>query len=109
MTPNGKLDKQALPAPIEANLLADRAQAVVQNQDDSVDAKLSALVASLLGQPSVNVDDNFFMLGGHSMLAAQLVARIGDLFGVKLSLRQLFNAPTVAALSKEIANQLRDA
>ena len=61
------------------------------------------MVAALLEQPSVEPDENFFMIGGHSMLGVQLVARIRDMFGVKLTLRQLFNAPTVAALSAEVA------
>ena len=56
----------------------------------------------LLGQPSVNGSDNFFMLGGHSMLGVQLVAKIRDTFGVKLGLRQLFGAPTINALCAEI-------
>ena len=60
------------------------------------------MVASLLGQSSIARDDNFFMAGGHSMLGVQLVARIRDTFGVKLTLRQLFSAPTVAALSLEV-------
>ena len=51
---------------------------------DALQQKVGTLVASLLGQPSVASDDNFFLLGGHSMLAAQLVAQIDDLFGVKL-------------------------
>jgi hypothetical protein len=60
------------------------------------------MVASLLGRPSVGRDENIFLIGGHSMLGVQLVARIRDTFGVKLSLRQLFSAPTVAALSAEV-------
>ncbi len=61
------------------------------------------MVALLLGQPTVAREDDFFMVGGHSMLGAQLVARIRDAFGVKLTLRQLFSAPTVASLSAEVA------
>jgi amino acid adenylation domain-containing protein len=111
---NGKLDKVALPAPSAANLLPNRAPADVgggQNgvphSDEQLNEKtllpqIGALVASLLGQPSVAADDNFFMIGGHSMLGVQLVARIRDQFGVKLTLRQLFSAPTVAALSSEV-------
>jgi hypothetical protein len=60
-------------------------------------------VASLLGRDSVGPEENFFLAGGHSMLGAQLVARVMDLFGVRLTLRQLFQAPTVAALSVLVA------
>jgi amino acid adenylation domain-containing protein len=111
---NGKLDKSALPAPTAANLLPNRVPADAETQHNGaaqadgnldknkVSRQIGALVASLLGQPSVAADDNFFMIGGHSMLGVQLVARIRDLFGVKLTLRQLFSAPTVAALSHEV-------
>ena len=111
---NGKLDKAALPAPSAANLLPNRAPAGAESRqigvphshepldEKAVLPQIGALVASLLGQPSVAADDNFFMIGGHSMLGVQLVARIRDLFGVKLTLRQLFSAPTVAALSSEV-------
>jgi acyl carrier protein len=103
MTPNGKLDKAALPEPAAENLLPSGAPADLGvGPGDGLQQKLAALVASLVGQPSVAAEDNFFMIGGHSMLAVQLVARIHDLFGVKLTLRQLFNAPTVAALSVEV-------
>jgi acyl carrier protein len=71
-----------------------------------VQAAIAALVASLLGQPSVAPEDNFFMIGGHSMLGVQLVARIKTEFGVKLTLRQLFSAATVAALSAEVERLL---
>src|SRR5262249_4606781 len=71
-----------------------------------VQGKVAALVASLLNLPSIDPEANFFLLGGHSMLGAQLVARIKDLFGVKLALRQLFTAPTIAALSAEVGRQM---
>ncbi|HWE01222.1 MAG TPA: non-ribosomal peptide synthetase [Tepidisphaeraceae bacterium] len=110
MTANGKLDKTALPAPDADNLLPGAtpvvaAPAMIEGPDSklAVESKIAAVVASLLGQPSVRRDDNFFMIGGHSMLGVQLVARIRDAFGVKLTLRQLFTAPTVAALSAEVA------
>ena len=64
--------------------------------------RIAAMVAALLEQPTVEPEENFFMIGGHSMLGVQLVARIRDMFGVKLTLRQLFNAPTVAALAAEV-------
>jgi amino acid adenylation domain-containing protein len=114
LTANGKLDKAALPAPSAENLLPNRAaigaecpqtrapQANGKLGDDKVLLQIGALVASLLGQPAVAADDNFFMIGGHSMLGVQLVAHLRDMFGVKLTLRQLFGAPTVAALSSEV-------
>ncbi len=102
-TANGKLDRGALPIPSAQNTLAHcPAQVPSIAGADGVQAKLATLVASLLGQPSVGMEDNFFMIGGHSMLGVQLVARIKSEFGVKLTLRQLFSAPTVAALAVEV-------
>lgn len=101
---NGKLDKSALPAPGVDDLLPDSvAVNDAPSEGNGLQQQMSALVASLLGRPSIEAEDNFFMLGGHSMLGVQLVARIRDVFGVKLTLRQLFTAPTVAGLSTEVA------
>jgi acyl carrier protein len=113
MTAHGKLDKAALPASSTDNLLANRV-AVAPVATPKVptqpgvpvvgpeQSQISAMVASLLGQPMVSSDENFFMIGGHSMLGVQLVAQIREMFGVKLTLLQLFSAPTVAALSAEV-------
>jgi acyl-CoA synthetase (AMP-forming)/AMP-acid ligase II/aryl carrier-like protein len=122
LTPNGKLDKSALPQPSAANLLpigatdnspamnpsSAAASSAAAPRADGADLqeRIAGMVASLLGQPSVAPQDNFFMIGGHSMFGVQLVARIRDTFGVKLTLRQLFGAPTVAALSAQIAGLL---
>ena len=104
MTANGKVDSSALPPPCVDNLLPDHVAAnEAPRERNGLQQQISALVASLLGRPSIDADDNFFMLGGHSMLGVQLVARIRDDFGVKLTLRQLFTAPTVADLSTEVA------
>ena len=102
LTTNGKLDKSALPAPDATNQLATAVIAPAATSN-GIEPRIAGLVASLLGQPTVASEDNFFMLGGHSMLGVQLVARIRDTFGVKLTLRQLFGAPTVAALAKEVS------
>ena len=109
----GCFDKSALPAPAADNVLPNRHPevgdaATAGSNGDGYQEKIAALVASLLGQPSVDPRENFFMLGGHSMLGVQLVARIRDLFGVRLTLRQLFTAPTVAALSAEVARLGQD-
>jgi acyl-CoA synthetase (AMP-forming)/AMP-acid ligase II len=103
MTANGKLDRAALPVPDAANLLADRTVAAPAATANGFEQQLGALVASLLGRPAIGVQENFFMIGGHSMFGVQLVARIHDVFGVKLTLLQLFNAPTITALSAEVA------
>lgn len=101
---SGKPNPSALPDPDEANILANSAAATNgQFNSSAVQQRVSALVAGMLGRPSIEPDANFFMVGGHSMLGVELVARIRDTFGVKLTLRQLFKAPTVAALSAEVA------
>ena len=59
-------------------------------------------MGGLLELEEIDPEDNFFMLGGHSLLGAQVIARLRETFGVELSLRNLFQAPTVAALSAEV-------
>jgi amino acid adenylation domain-containing protein len=113
LTANGKLDAAALPAPDPKNVLAKSAGGSKTASDNSAASsgavngndlqdRIGAIVAELLGQPSVCTSDNFFMIGGHSMLGVQLVARIRDAFSVKLTLRQLFGSPTVSALAAEV-------
>lgn len=102
VTLNGKLDEAALPAPSADNLLPGQLVAETAGPDGSVEHRISVAVAHLLSVPSVDVRDNIFFLGGHSMLAMQLVARIKQEFGVKLTLRQLFEEPTVAAIAAAV-------
>ncbi len=99
LTPNGKLDQATLPAPHQANILRD---GTVVAPATPTEERVARIIASLLQMEEVGVDENFFMLGGHSMLGAQLVMRIADSFGVDLSLRALFDAPTIRLLSAEI-------
>jgi amino acid adenylation domain-containing protein len=115
VTPNGKVDRAALPAPDSNNLLqggdlpagpranGSPADSEASAPPDGFQAQISAMIASMLGLQSIGPNDNFFMIGGHSMLGMELVARIRETFGVRLTLRQLFTAPTVAALSAEVA------
>jgi aryl carrier-like protein len=101
-TPNGKLDRAALPRPTVAETPA--APPAGESTAD-VQAWLGELIAGLLNLPEVGVDDNIFLLGGHSMLAMQVVSRIRQRYGVKLSLRQLFRGPTVSAIAAVVAQQ----
>jgi acyl carrier protein len=95
-TPNGKVDRAALPAP-EAGRAAVAAPFVAPRSP--VEAALSAVWAEVLSAPQVGVLDDFFELGGHSILAVRLVARLEETFQVRIGLRTLFDAPTVAGLA----------
>jgi len=93
LTPNGKVDHGALPEPPRRGPGAP---------DRSVEDRVLDIVRSLLKIDRVGRDDNFVLLGAHSLVGAQLIARIQDVFGVRLTLRNLFQAPTVAALAAAI-------
>ncbi len=99
LTPNGKVDRAVLPAPDEMNTLRDDPTAAPST---SLEKQLAAMVAPLLGLEQVGIDDNFFMIGGHSLLGTQVIMRVGETFGVDLSLRTLFEAPTTRQLSAVI-------
>jgi len=99
LTTNGKIDRAALPAPDAGNTLHDGEVVAPRSE---VETELAAILSVLLGVEEVSVQDNFFLLGGHSLLGTQLIVRVRDVFGVELSLRTLFDAPTIADLATEI-------
>ena len=96
---NGKIDRRALPAPDRTRPELDKA---FQTPRTPTEGHLAEIWAQLLGIERVGIHDNFFDLGGHSLLATQLVSRVRETFQVEISLRRLFEAPTVAGLAESI-------
>jgi amino acid adenylation domain-containing protein len=96
LTPNGKVNRQALPAPDTSNIVRDEIGALPSTP---MQIEVAAILASFLKVEQVGLDENFFMIGGNSLLGALAVAQMAETFKVKLSLRMLFDAPTVRELS----------
>ena len=101
LTGSGKIDYRALPEP-DWGAAGGRVPVAPRTPAES---KLAAIVAELLALPEpVGVSDNFFALGGHSLTATQLMARIRAVYGVDLPIRTLFSDPTVAGLAAALAD-----
>ncbi|HEY0602196.1 MAG TPA: amino acid adenylation domain-containing protein, partial [Herpetosiphonaceae bacterium] len=92
-TPNGKLDREALPAPDRLRL--DQASAFVAPRTP-IEHQLATIWAEILDLERVGIGDNFFTLGGHSLLATQVMSRVRDSLQIELPLRALFEAPTIS-------------
>jgi amino acid adenylation domain-containing protein len=99
LTPNGKVDRRALPKPDETR--PDLQRVFVAPRTDT-ERELSNIWAGLLKVDEVGVHDDFFELGGHSLLATQVVSRMRQIFQIEIPLRGLFESPTVAALAEKI-------
>jgi amino acid adenylation domain-containing protein len=102
ITANGKISRSDLPAPNSENALSGMLTAPVS----PVETRLSTIITELLKVQAVGLDDDFFLLGGHSLLGTQLIARIREAFDVELPLRTLFEGPTVRDLVKAIESAL---
>jgi amino acid adenylation domain-containing protein len=99
LTPHGKVDRAALPMPSPINTLKDDHSLGLPS---GTEWRVAEILCELLHLDDIDLDDNFFLLGGHSLLGAQLIGRLREAFGVRISLRSLFDAPTVAALAAEV-------
>ncbi|MFJ8747696.1 condensation domain-containing protein, partial [Embleya sp. NPDC127516] len=100
LTVNGKLDRRALPAPD-----AGVGRAPTRAPAGAAELALCALFAEVLGVADIGAEDNFFDLGGHSLLAARLAAKARGALGVEIAIRDVFTAPTTAALAALLAER----
>ncbi len=100
LTSNGKVDRAALPPP------SDNAEMLREDAGDApitpTEEVLEQIIAPLLGLERVGREENFFLLGGHSLFGTQVIMRVAETFGVEMTLRTLFDAPTVAQLAQRI-------
>jgi acyl carrier protein len=99
LSPSGKVDRRALPAPDGVRSDLDREYVAPRTPTEET---LATLCAKLLGIGKVGVHDNFFDLGGHSLLATQFISRLRDALNVELPLRSLFEHPTIAELATAV-------
>ena len=104
LTPSGKVDRAALPAPGRTRL--DTGQSFVA-PPTLIEETLAAIWRQVLNVDHVNSDDNFFWLGGHSLLATRIISRIRETFHVELPVRNLFESPTLAELSHNVESSMR--
>jgi amino acid adenylation domain-containing protein len=95
LTPNGKLDRKALPAPDQSSVASRAYEAPV----GEVEQTIAEIWQELLGLERVGRHDHFFELGGHSLLAVRLTARVQEAFDVDVSLKSVFEEPTLSSYS----------
>src|SRR5579871_3007611 len=99
LTPNGKLDVRALPAPVwDASAGGDDGAAPASETE----TRLAEIWCQVLGIADVGRDASFFTLGGHSLLAARMVAEVRERFGIKPSVRSIFDHPTLGAFAAHV-------
>jgi len=102
LTPNGKLDRRALPVVHQGGA---EAEDIGEEPRTPIEEQLLQIWTQVLRLAHIGVHDNFFEVGGHSVLATQLIARVRDSLHVELLLRSVFEAPTIAAMAEIIAQR----
>ncbi|CAN5804272.1 hypothetical protein BH11BAC3_BH11BAC3_38380 [soil metagenome] len=101
LTANGKINKKALPVPERSATISQAYMA----PETAVEKALAAIWQQLLGKEKIGINDNFFESGGHSLLGMSLVSAIRRELKVELSIRSLFEYPTIAILARHLQNQ----
>jgi amino acid adenylation domain-containing protein len=99
LTSSGKLDRKALPVPTNKNLGLEQDYVAPRS---AVEEIVAAIFAELLQKEQVGISDNFFECGGHSLLAVQLASHLRETFRVEISLRKIFDGPTVAEIAEAL-------
>lgn len=105
LLPNGKIDQRAFPAPTDGRLPAGKKFTLPRTK---IEKRVAAIWRELLRLQRIGVDDDFFALGGHSLLGVQLIARLRAAFEREISLRDLFAAPTIAAVARNLSSPSQD-
>jgi natural product biosynthesis luciferase-like monooxygenase protein len=98
MTPNGKIDRRALPEPNAAIAVRPAASAPASELEKTI----AAIWQDVLGLPQVGTGDNFFDLGGHSLLVVQVQRRLREACGREVSITDMFRLPTIKALAAHL-------
>lgn len=99
ITEHGKVDRRSLPEPTPDNTLPEDSY---EEPASPLESRVAEIVKALLRVDRIGLDDNFFYLGGHSLLGAQMLARIRDAFDIDIPLLSLFDHPTIRELCAEI-------
>jgi amino acid adenylation domain-containing protein/non-ribosomal peptide synthase protein (TIGR01720 family) len=104
LSPNGKLDRRGLPDPV----VEDAAEAEQVDSDDPTEQLLARIWADVLGVARVGVRDDFFALGGDSIVAARMLSRLTAALGVRLPVRAVFDAPTIQRFAEALSSVAPD-
>jgi acyl carrier protein len=104
LSPNGKVDRKRLPPP---EFRTSRSGAKFAEPRNPVEEKLATIWQEVLNRDQISIHDNFFILGGHSLNATQVVSRIHDTFSIDLPLVSIFDAESLASLATMIDEELR--
>ncbi len=102
LTANGKIDRAALPEPEAAT--AQRTYVAPRNETEQ---KIAEIWAEVLRRDlnTISIDDNFFDLGGHSLMATQVVSRIRERFSLEIPMRAMFDRPTITRLGEIVVQE----